>query len=468
MQTPVNSTSHARPLIDGAITPTLARFALPLLTTNLLHMLTTTWGAIWVSHVLGANALTAVVTANLFSQMMMGAANGLGSACGVAIGQSLGAGDLKSVTRVVGTTITFVFGLAVIIAGIGFVFTPDILGLMRTPQPALGHSITYMRLTCLTMPSLFTFVVMLIMLRNTGDAKTPFRFTLLWIGLSLLLSPILLTGAFGLPRLGIAGVAIGNLIANMVALGAMIAYIYSHNLPLALRGPQLRLLRPEPALLGVLIRRGLPTAAETFIVQGAYFTLLGVVNAQGAVTAAAYSGAAQLWGYVQMPSNALAASMSAMAAINIGAGRWDRVEKIAWRGCALSLGCATAATLLILGLDDVVLLLFIPEGGEVLAIAQTINRTALWGWIALSVSLGLFAVVRANGAMLAPALTFAATMWLFRVPFALLLQPLMGPAAIWWSFPFGSLSSGLLAYAYYRWGGWRTYGPMLAKVKQSA
>jgi Na+-driven multidrug efflux pump len=166
-----------------------------------------------------------------------------------------------------------------------------------------------------------------------------------------------------------------------------------------------------------------------------------------------------------MPSNALAASMSAMAAINIGAGRWDRVEKIAWRGCALSLGCATAATLLILGLDDIVLLLFIPEGGEVLAIAQTINRTALWGWIALSVSLGLFAVVRANGAMLAPALTFAATMWLFRVPFALLLQPLMGAAAIWWSFPFGSLSSGLLAYAYYRWGGWRSYGPMLAKVK---
>jgi Na+-driven multidrug efflux pump len=93
VQTPVNSSSHARPLIDGAITPTLARFALPLLTTNLLHMLTTTWGAIWVSHVLGANALTAVVTANLFSQMMMGAANGLGSACGVAIGQSLGAGD---------------------------------------------------------------------------------------------------------------------------------------------------------------------------------------------------------------------------------------------------------------------------------------------------------------------------------------------------------------------------------------
>lgn len=105
MQTPVNSSSHARPLIDGAIAHagTLRIAAAddqPAAHAD--HHLGRDLGEPCV----GADALTAVVTANLFSQMMMGAANGLGSACGVAIGQSLGAGDLKSVTRVVGTTIT--------------------------------------------------------------------------------------------------------------------------------------------------------------------------------------------------------------------------------------------------------------------------------------------------------------------------------------------------------------------------
>jgi Na+-driven multidrug efflux pump len=66
--------------------------------------------------------------------------------------------------------------------------------------------------------------------------------------------------------------------------------------------------------------------------------------------------------------------------------------------------------------------------------------------------------------MLAPMLIFAATMWVLRVPFALLLQPLLGEDAIWWSFPFGSICSALIAWAYYRWGAWRQQKLMLASV----
>lgn len=454
---------RAKVLVDGPITTTLARFALPLLVTNFLQMVTTTSAAIWVSHVLGANALTAVVIANIFAQMMIGAANGLGAACGVAVGQSVGSGDLRAVKRVAGTTLSFVTGLALVVTVAGIVFAPMIITGMGTPEPARAMAVTYLRWTCATLPCQFVFVVMLVMLRNTGDARTPFLFTLLWIVLALVLSPMLLTGALGLPHLGIAGMAIGNLLANAIALAAMIVYVYAARLPLALRGADLRLLIPERALLATLVRRGLPTALETFIVHGAYFTLLAVVNAQGAVTAAAYSGAAQLWGYVQMPSNALSASMTAMAAINIGAGRWDRVDRITWRGTLLSVACSAGATLLIFALGDLLLLLFIPEGGEVLNIARTINHTALWGWIFLSVSMGLFAVVRANGEMTAPPLVFGFTMWFLRVPFAVWMQPLFGVAAIWWSLPFGSISSAALACAYYRWGGWRQRGLMVAK-----
>lgn len=459
-----NATSRAQVLIDGPITPTLARFALPLLVTNFLQIVTTTSAAIWVSHILGANALTAVVIANIFAQIMIGAANGLGAACGVAVGQSVGSGDLQSVKRVVGTSLSFVVGLSLLVAAAGVIFAPAIIGNMGTPEPARDLAITYLRWTCATLPSQFAFVVVLVMLRNTGDARTPFLFTFVWIILSLVLSPILLTGAFGAPKLGIAGLAVGNLLANALALTAMIVYVYVAHLPLALRGAELRLLVPERELLTTLVRRGVPTALETFIVHGAYFTLLAVVNAQGAVTAAAYSGAAQLWGYVQMPSNALSASMTAMAAINIGAGRWERVARITLRGTALSVACSATATLIILGLGETLLRLFIPEGGEVLAMARTINQNALWGWIFLSISMGVFAVVRANGEMLAPAITFGLTMWFLRIPFAIWMQPVLGVTAIWWSLPIGSITSAALSYAYYRWGGWRKRGLMVARA----
>lgn len=450
--------------IAGPITPTLAVFALPLLMTNLLHSLAGTWGAIWVGQLLGPNALTAVATANVIMLMVMGTAMGIGTAAAVAIGQSMGAGDLQAVKRVVGSAVMFVMIFSLCLAAAGWLLSPALVDWMATPEPAREFAITHLRYTCLSMPSIFTYLVMMMIMRGSGDAHTPFKFTVLWIGLAVLLGPMLLQGSFGLPQLGIAGLGVANLLGNATSLGVMVVYIYLKRSPIALYGKDIRHLRPDPVLMGLLVRRGVPMALETLVVQGSYFALLALVNTYGAATAAAYSGAAQLWVYVQMPSTALSTSMSSMAAMNIGAGRWNRVEYIALRGCLMSVGISALATAVIYALGDAPLRLFIPQGGEVLDKAWHINTQALWGWIALSVSLGLFGIMRANGAMLAPMLIFAATMWVLRVPFAMLLRPVLGEDAIWWSFPFGSICSAVIAWAYYHWGGWRRQKLMLASV----
>lgn len=458
------SASGAARFIEGPITPTLARFALPLLLTNFLHSVSGTWGAVWVGQVLGANALTAVATANVIMFMVMGSAMGIGTAAGVAIGQSLGAGDDRAVKRVVGGAVVFIVVLSLALAACGWALAPAIVDGIGTPAAARDFAVTHLRFTCLAMPSIFTYLVMMMMLRGAGDARTPFRFTLVWIGGTMALTPLLLKGAFGLPGLGIASLGLASLAANALALGTLVAYVYLKRSPIALHRGDLHHFRPDPVLLRLLVKRGVPLALESILVQGAYFVLLSTVNGYGAATAAAYAASAQLWGYVQLPSNALAAAMSAMAAMNIGAGRWDRVERIALRGCGLSFVIASVATVAMYALGEAPLRLFIPAGGEVLDIAWRINLIALWGWIALSVTVGLFAIMRANGAMLAPILIFALTMWAFRVPFALGLRPWLGDAAVWWSFPFGTICSALIAWAYYRWGGWRQQRAMLADL----
>ena len=450
--------------VEGPITATLARFALPLLLTNFLHSVSGTWGAVWAGQVLGSNALTAVATANVIMFMVMGSAMGIGTAAGVAIGQSLGAGDERAVKRVVGGAVVFIVVLSLALATVGWALAPAIVEAIGTPAAARGFAVTHLRFTCLAMPSIFTYLVMMMMLRGAGDARTPFRFTVVWIGGTMAMTPLLLKGAFGLPGLGIASLGLASLAANALALGTLVTYVYLKRSPVALHRGDLHHFRPDPVLLRLLVRRGVPLALESILVQGAYFVLLSAVNSYGAATAAAYAASAQLWGYVQLPSNALAAAMSAMAAMNIGAGRWDRVEQIALRGCGLSFVIATAATGLMYALGDAPLRLFIPAGGEVLAIAWRINLIALWGWIALSATMGVFAIMRANGAMLAPMLIFALTMWVFRVPFALGLQPVLGDAAIWWSFPFGTVCSALIAVAWYHRGGWRRQRPMLADL----
>jgi putative MATE family efflux protein len=450
--------------VEGSITRTLALYAAPLLATNLLNTAAGTWGAVWVSHVLGPNALTAIVNANLFINMIAAAVMGVGAAAGVAIGQSYGAKDLTATKRVAATALSAAVLISVIVALLGFVFAPAMMDAIQMPAPARASAITYMRITCLALPALFATMFLMMMMRGVGDARTPFLFNLVGMALGMALGPMLMVGAGPLPALGVAGVALGGLIANALALSALIAYLYRRSHLFALRGQDLRMLRPDPALLAMFLRRGAPIALEAFLVQGAYFVLLSMVNRYGPAMAAAYSGAAQVWMYVQMPSMAIAASMSAMAAINIGAGRWARVDAIAFRGCAISTGVTATAAAIVYALGDWPLRLFLPEGGQALAEARALNAIVLWGWVLLSITSGLTSIVRANAAMLAPTLIFAVTMWVLRVPFAVALEPVLHEDAIWWSFPVGTISSALLAYGYYRWGGWRANKPMLAQA----
>jgi hypothetical protein len=105
---------------------------------------------------------------------------GIGTAAGVAIGQSLGAQDIQSVRRVVGSAVAFVALFSTLVAVVGFVLTPKILDWIDTPDEVRAYTLTHLRLTCISMPSVFTFIVMMMMLRGSGDARTPFFFALVY------------------------------------------------------------------------------------------------------------------------------------------------------------------------------------------------------------------------------------------------------------------------------------------------
>ena len=145
-----------------------------------------------------------------------------------------------------------------------------------------------------------------------------------------------------------------------------------------------------------------------------------------------------------------------MASQNIGADRWDRVNDLALKACAVCAGITTVGVGIVYGLGEVLLGLFLPEGGEALATALRLNAIVLWSWIPLAVTMVLFGIVRANGAMVPPTLIMVGSLWMIRIPFADRMQAFLGVDAIWWSFPVGTVTCAALAFAYYRWGRWRS------------
>jgi putative MATE family efflux protein len=297
--------------------------------------------------------------------------------------------------------------------------------------------------------------MLMMALRGAGDAMTPLWFMILAVVLDSGLNPVFILGLGPAPRMGIAGSATATVIANYVSVIAMVVYIYARDLPLRLRGRELGYLKPDRAILRTIVVKGLPMGLQMIVISSSALALLGLVNREGTDTTAAFGVAMQLWTYLQMPAMALGAAVSAMAAQNIGAGKWERVSTITWSGVGFALLITGALVVLLAIADRPALALFLGGHSPALPIARHIQLLATWSFLMFGVTLVMFGTVRANGAVVGPLIILVIGLYPVRLGFALGAYRWLGADALWLSFPVSSLSNMALAVGFYLHGGWR-------------
>jgi Na+-driven multidrug efflux pump len=255
--------------------------------------------------------------------------------------------------------------------------------------------------------------------------------------------------------MGIAGSATATAVAGYVSLIALVVVIYARDLTIRLRGRELRWLIPDPALLKVILVKGIPIGLQMFVISFAGLTLLGLINHAGVDVVAAYGVTLQLWTYIQMPALAIGAAVSAMAAQNIGAQLWGRVDAVARWGILVNLIITAALIVLVTLVDRPVLALFLGGSSPALPIARHIHLVASWSFLMFGVTMVIFGTVRANGAVIAPLVILFLAMFPVRLGFVFALRPVIGNEAFWWSMPLSTFASMAMALGYYRAGGWR-------------
>ena len=238
----------------------------------------------------------------------------------IIVGQSWGRRDVDAARRAFGSAIGLVLAGSVIVGALGWIFAPEILVTLATPPDAFEPALDYLRVIFLALPPSMLLVLMFMGLRGTGDSVTPLWFMGLCVLIDAAMNPLLIAGLGPFPRMGIAGSATATLIANIVALAALVGWIAWRDLPLRLRGAEIRYILPERALVRTIVGKGLPIGAQMLVLSVSALAMVGLVNRAGIDTVAAYGIVQQLWGYVQMPAMAIGAAVSAMAAQNIGAG----------------------------------------------------------------------------------------------------------------------------------------------------
>ena len=444
-----------RDLTSGPIASTLLLFALPTLGSNILQSLNGSINAIWIGNMLGEAALAATANATTIMFLMFAAVFGLAMATTILIGQAIGARDVDLARRTLGASVGLVMVIALATAVVGWFGTPPLLRALATPSASLPLATIYLRVIFAGMP--FTFLTTLLgsALRGSGDAVTPLRAMVLNVALDAGLNPFLIKGIGPFPQMGIAGSALATLIAGAITAVFLIAYIYTKDLPLRLKGGEFSYLIHGRALMRAIVAKGLPMGLSMIVLSSSALAMMGLVNRAGVQTTAAFGAISQLWGYVQMPALAIGAGVSAMVAQNIGAGRWDRIDRIAIAGSGINIVLTGVMVALISLTDRSLLGLFLTANSPAVPIAVHIHSVVSWSFVMFGISMVLSAVMRANGAVIAPLVIMVVAFFGVRFGFALALEPRYGADAIWWSFPLGSVVALGLTFAWYRRGGWR-------------
>jgi putative MATE family efflux protein len=442
-------------LTEGSIPRALLAFSLPILLGNVLQSVNGSVNAIWVGKYLGEAALAAVGNSNVVMFLLFGVLFGFSMASTILVAQCVGAKNIAEAKRVVGTSAVFFLGLSLAMSLLGFALTQLLVAWLRTPPDALPLALTYMRIIFLALPFMGGLFFLMAVLRGAGDSRTPFVYLLMAVVLDIVLNPLLIFGWGPVPRLGIAGSAIATLIAQVLSFFALVAHLYRTKHFLCIHRNELNLFKVDWSLVRLLVSKGIPMGLQMFVISSSMLALTSLVNRFGSQETAAFNAAMQLWNYVQMPALAIGAAASSMAAQNVGAGKWDRVGKVATTGVLFNFLIGGSLITMVYLLNKHALGLFLPTNGEALNISAHLNAIVIWSFALFGTSIVLFGVVRATGAVIPPLIMLVISLWLIRVPFAYSMLDRWQADAIWWSFPLSSTASLLMSVTYYRFGGWR-------------
>ena len=458
---PRQSPARQRDLTVGPVGKTLFLFALPSLGVNILQSINNSVNAVWIGKYLGEEALAATANAGLLIFLMFSTLFGFSIATTILIGQNMGRGNIENVRRIIGTAIGVFSIVGVVVAALGWIFTPQLLHLLATPEAAFPYALAYLRVIFLSMPTSFVMILLSSSLRGVGDAVTPLRNTILNVALDIVLNPIFILGWGPIPAMGIAGSALATVIAGFISVAFLIFRIYAQDSTIRLRGAELAWLRPNPTFLGPIAKMGLPMGLSMIIMSGSAVVMVGLVNREGVDTTAAFGVMNQLWSYVQMPAVAVGGAVSAMAAQNIGAGKWDRIDRIAIAGCAINvmMSGVLLGTMTIFAVP--ILELFVAPGSAVIPIAVHINHVVGWSFLLMGVSVVVTFLVRANGAVTMPLLILIISAIGVRFLVGFGLHPQYGADAIWWAFIAAAMTSFTLSVSYYVFGGWKKLAQMV-------
>lgn len=210
-----------------------------------------------------------------------------------------GAKDKASADVVTAQSVLLTAVLAAAITLPGWFLARPMMQALGAEGQALEAASEYFRITALAFVPTALPLVISALLRGVGDTKIALRFNVTANAVNLLFDWLLIYGHLGFPALGVRGAAIATVLGNLSACALAFAAI-SGKRRAGLRGRLSRpsefvelrfspkVLKPNPVMLGRIVRIGLPSAGEQLALRAGLLIYTMTIAALGTTAFAAH------------------------------------------------------------------------------------------------------------------------------------------------------------------------------------
>lgn len=214
-----------RIMTNGKLYKWALQLAIPIMIQNLISTLVGTADTIMLGFV-GQNAMAASSLANQYTFVIFCMFYGVATATSVLCAQYWGKGDSKTIERLIGLSMRVALIFSVVFTLISFLFPAAVMKLFTNSPETIRLGEEYLRVLSISFVLMAIAQVYLSALRSIGKVVFPSIVSVVSLCVNVVLNATFIFGLFGLPKMGVTGVAIGTVAARGVE--ALMCIVYSY------------------------------------------------------------------------------------------------------------------------------------------------------------------------------------------------------------------------------------------------
>lgn len=256
--------------------------------------------------------------------LIIASSSGTSRGTSALIANAIGSDDPDAQQRYIAQSISLGFVLSIVMTVLGLLLASPLFQMMGADGEYLETSLTYIR--PIFMGSIFLIMSSLCnaILVAHGDSKTYSRVLIAGFFLNLALDPWFVYGGWGLPAMGVMGIALATVLIQGCGCAYMFWAVIRRGL---LDVTQWRRFIPDLRTYAEIAQQALPASFSIMSVALGFFVTIYFLKTFGESAVAAYGVTTRIEQIVLLPTFGLYAAIMALAGQNNGAGKTDRVNE---------------------------------------------------------------------------------------------------------------------------------------------